>query len=109
MRGRTSGTVFVPRIVGPIRRIWPLEVRDVEFLRGNTDRMIKITIPGPFTISRKTENEFYKEEEELVMNYAAAVRDLKAVGRCDPARRAFTAALPAGERQPTCRRFCGQN
>jgi len=82
--GRTGGTVVVPRIVGPIRRMRPVEVRDVEFLRANTDHMIKITLPGPFTMSRQAKNEFYKDEEELVMDYAAAVnaeiRDLKAAG-----------------------------
>jgi len=84
VRGRTSGTVVVPRIIGPIRRLRPVEVRDVEFLRANTDRKIKITLPGPFTMSRQAKNEFYKDEEELVMDYAAAVnaelRDLKAAG-----------------------------
>jgi 5-methyltetrahydropteroyltriglutamate--homocysteine methyltransferase len=84
VRGRSSGTVVVPRIVGPIRRLRSVEVRDVEFLRRNTDRTIKITLPGPFTMSRQAKNEYYTEEEELVMDYAAAVnaelRDLKAAG-----------------------------
>jgi 5-methyltetrahydropteroyltriglutamate--homocysteine methyltransferase len=84
VRGRSSGAVVVPRIVGPIRRQRPVEVRDVEFLRRHTDRTIKITIPGPFTMSRQAKNEFYRDEEELVMDYAAAVnaelRDLKAAG-----------------------------
>jgi 5-methyltetrahydropteroyltriglutamate--homocysteine methyltransferase len=74
----------VPRIVGPMRRLRPVEMRDVEFLRANTDRAIKITLPGTFTMSRQAKNEFYKDEEELVMDYAAAVnaeaRDLKAAG-----------------------------
>src|SRR5438128_3407616 len=82
--GRTGGSVTVPRIVGPIRRLRPVEVRDVEFLRRNTDRRIKITLPGPFTMSRQAKNEYYKDEEEMVMDYAAAVnaelRDLKAAG-----------------------------
>jgi 5-methyltetrahydropteroyltriglutamate--homocysteine methyltransferase len=82
--GRTGGFVTVPRVVGPIRRLRPVEVRDVEFLRRNTDRMIKITLPGPFTMSRQAKNEHYKDEEELVMDYAAAVnaelRDLKVAG-----------------------------
>src|SRR5271157_3341683 len=84
VRGRSSGTVTVPRIVGPIRRLRPVEVHDVEFLRHHTDRLIKITLPGPFTMSRQAKNEFYRDEEELVMVYAAAVnaelRDLKAAG-----------------------------
>jgi 5-methyltetrahydropteroyltriglutamate--homocysteine methyltransferase len=58
VRGRTSGTVVVPRIVGPIRRLRPVERRDVEFLRANTDRTIKITLPGPFTMSRQAKNDF---------------------------------------------------
>ena len=82
--GRTGGSMTVPRIVGPIRRVRSVEVRDVEYLRRNTDRMTKITLPGPFTMSRQAKNEFYKAEEELVMDYAAAVnaeaRDLKAAG-----------------------------
>jgi 5-methyltetrahydropteroyltriglutamate--homocysteine methyltransferase len=82
--GRTGGSVTVPRIVGPIRRLRPVEVRDVEFLRRNTERQIKITLPGPFTMSRQAKNEYYKDEEELVMDYAAAVnaelRDLKVAG-----------------------------
>ena len=84
VRGRSSGQVVVPRIVGPIRRLHPVEVRDVEFLRRHTGRMIKITLPGPFTMSRQAKDEFYHDEEALVMDYAAAVnaelRDLKAAG-----------------------------
>src|SRR6202045_4311930 len=82
--GRSGGSITVPRIVGPIRRLRPVEVRDVEFLRRNTDRCIKITLPGPFTMSRQAKNEYYKDEEEMVMDYAAAVnaevRNLKAAG-----------------------------
>jgi len=82
--GRTGGSVTVPRVVGPIRRLRPVEVGDVEFLRRNTERTIKITLPGPFTMSRQAKNEYYKDDEELVMDYAAAVnaevRDLKAAG-----------------------------
>src|SRR5271157_795180 len=63
----------VPRIVGKIRRKQPVEVRDVEFLRANTDRAIKITVPGPFTMSQQAQNEFYKDEQEMILDYAAAV------------------------------------
>jgi len=65
----------VPRIVGKIRRKQPVEVRDVEFLRANTDRPIKITVPGPFTMSQQAQNDFYKDEQEVVLDYAAAVND----------------------------------
>src|SRR5689334_13654898 len=65
----------VPRVVGKVRRKHPVEVRDVEFLRANTDRMIKATVPGPFTMSQQAQNDFYKSEEDLVMDYAAAVNE----------------------------------
>jgi 5-methyltetrahydropteroyltriglutamate--homocysteine methyltransferase len=63
----------VPRVTGKVRRKYPVEVRDVEFLRANTDGMIKITVPGPFTMSQQAQNDFYKDEQELVLDYAAAV------------------------------------
>ncbi|MES2100079.1 MAG: 5-methyltetrahydropteroyltriglutamate--homocysteine methyltransferase [Pseudomonadota bacterium] len=74
----------VPRIVGKIRRMHAVEVDDLKFLRANTDRMVKITVPGPFTMLQQAQNDFYKSEEEAAMDYAAAVnaeiRDLFAAG-----------------------------
>jgi len=74
----------VPRVVGRIRRKHPVEVRDVEFLRANTDRMIKITVPGPFTMAQQAQNDFYASEAEMAQDYAVAVnaeiRDLFAAG-----------------------------
>jgi 5-methyltetrahydropteroyltriglutamate--homocysteine methyltransferase len=74
----------VPRIVGPIRRTGPIEVGDVKFLRASTDRTIKMTVPGPFTMSQQAQNEHYPDLEAAAMNYAAAVnaeiRDLHAAG-----------------------------
>ena len=74
----------VPRVTGKVRRKHPVEVRDLEFLRANTDRMIKITVPGPFTMSQQAQNDFYEDEQEMVLDYAAAVnaeiKDLFAAG-----------------------------
>jgi 5-methyltetrahydropteroyltriglutamate--homocysteine methyltransferase len=74
----------VPRVTGKVRRKHPVEVRDVEFLRANTERTIKITVPGPFTMSQQAQNDFYKDEQEMVLDYAAAVnaeiKDLFAAG-----------------------------
>ena len=74
----------VPRVVGRIRRRHPIQVRDVTFLRANTDRMIKITVPGPFTMAQQAQNDFYKDEVDLAMDYATAVneeiKDLFAAG-----------------------------
>lgn len=74
----------VPRVVGKVKRRHAVEVRDVEFLRANTDRTIKITVPGPFTMSQQAQNDFYESDEELAVDYAAAVneeiRDLFAAG-----------------------------
>ncbi len=63
----------MPRVVSKVRRTHPVEVRDVEFLRRNTDRAIKITMPGPFTMSKQCQNEHYAEFEDMVMDFAAAI------------------------------------
>jgi len=84
VRTRTGRLQPVPRVVGPIRRRHAVEVRDVQFLRANTDRRIKITLPGPFTLSQQAFDEHYKDEAALAMAYAAAVneeaKDLKRAG-----------------------------
>ena len=81
---RTGHPNPVPRVVGPIRRREPVEVRDVEFLRSLTDRRIKITVPGPFTMTQQAQNDHYPDERSLALAYAEAVneelRDLKAAG-----------------------------
>ena len=106
---RTGHPNPVPRVVGPIRRARPVKVRDVEFVRAATDRPIRITVPGPFTMSQQAQNDHYADAGELAMDYAVAVneelRDLVAAGadvvqidepylqaRPDPAREY---ALPA--------------
>ena len=81
---RTGHENPVPRVVGPIRRTRPVEVRDVEFLRSLTDRPIKITVPGPFTMTQQAQNDHYADARSLALAYAEAVnaelRDLKAAG-----------------------------
>ncbi len=65
----------VPRIVGRIRRVHAVEVEDVRFLRAHTKKPIKITVPGPFTMSQQAQNEFYATDEEAALDYAAAVNE----------------------------------
>ena len=81
---RTGHENPVPRVVGPIRRRGPVEVRDVEFLRSLTAGRIKITVPGPFTMTQQAQDDHYGDERELALAYADAVneelRDLKAAG-----------------------------
>ncbi|MBZ5500794.1 MAG: 5-methyltetrahydropteroyltriglutamate--homocysteine methyltransferase [Acidobacteriia bacterium] len=72
---RSGASVSVPRVVGKIRRKHPVEVRDIRFLRANTDRQVKITVPGPFTMSRQAQNDYYATEEEMALDYAAAVNE----------------------------------
>jgi 5-methyltetrahydropteroyltriglutamate--homocysteine methyltransferase len=72
---RTGHPNPVPRVVGPIRRTRAVEVRDVEFLRANTDRKIKATLPGPFTMSQQAQDDYYNDEEALAMALAAAVNE----------------------------------
>jgi 5-methyltetrahydropteroyltriglutamate--homocysteine methyltransferase len=82
--GRMGKPTPVPRVVGALRRRHAVEVRDVQFLRANTDRITKITLPGPFTLSMQAKDEHYGDEEALAMAYAEVVaeeaRDLKAAG-----------------------------
>jgi 5-methyltetrahydropteroyltriglutamate--homocysteine methyltransferase len=81
---RPGINVPVPRVVAPIRRTRPVEVEDMAFLRANTRRLAKITLPGPFTLSRQAADAFYKDEEAMVMDFAAAVNaealELEAAG-----------------------------
>src|SRR5437763_5855716 len=70
---RSGARAVVPRITGPIRRRGPIEVRDVQFLRANTAKPIKITLPGPFTMAQQAQDDYYQDEEALAMAYAAAV------------------------------------
>ena len=81
---RTGKPAPVPLVSGPIRRERPVEVADVAFLRANTRRTVKITLPGPFTLTQQAENAHYPDDESLAMAYAAAVnaeiRDLFAAG-----------------------------
>ena len=71
---RTGNTkTAVPRVIGKIKRTAPVELRDMQFLRENTDHAAKITLPGPFTMSQQAKNEFYKDDEELAMAFAEAV------------------------------------
>jgi 5-methyltetrahydropteroyltriglutamate--homocysteine methyltransferase len=81
---RAGRSVSVPRVVGKVRRKAPVEVDDMKFLRANTQRKAKITLPGPFTMAQQAKNEFYKDADEMVMDFAAAVNaevcDLEAAG-----------------------------
>lgn len=82
--GRTGKVTLVPRVVGNLRRRNPVELRDMQFLRANTEGKTKITLPGPFTLSMQAHDEHYGDEEALAMAYAEVVaeeaRDLKAAG-----------------------------
>jgi 5-methyltetrahydropteroyltriglutamate--homocysteine methyltransferase len=123
---RYGNQTRVPRVIGRIQRTRPVELRDMQFLRQHTDRPAKITLPGPFTMAQQASNEFYRDVEEMAMDFAAAVneeaRDLQAAGadviqldepwlRNDPeaakryAVRAINRAL-AGLRVPTAVHLC---
>ncbi|HSR96276.1 MAG TPA: hypothetical protein VLM79_04355, partial [Kofleriaceae bacterium] len=84
VRNRNGKEVAVPRVVGKVRRLRPIELRDAEFLRRTTGRATKITLPGPFTMTQLAKDEHYGDERALAMDYADAVneeaRDLKKAG-----------------------------
>jgi 5-methyltetrahydropteroyltriglutamate--homocysteine methyltransferase len=73
--GSSGRSTPVPRVVGPIRRVRPVQVRDVQFLRAHTDRPIKATVPGPFTMAQQAQNDFYPDRESLAMDYATCVNE----------------------------------
>jgi 5-methyltetrahydropteroyltriglutamate--homocysteine methyltransferase len=81
---RRNVLVPVPRVTGEIRRVAPVQVHDVAFLRAHTNRPIKITIPGAFTMAKLAQDEFYRDTGALISAYAqvlnAEIRDLKAAG-----------------------------
>lgn len=81
---RTGTKVPVPRVVGKVRRMHAVNVRDVKFLRAHTERCVKVTVPGPFTMTQLSANDFYASPAELALDYAAAVneeiKDLFAAG-----------------------------
>jgi 5-methyltetrahydropteroyltriglutamate--homocysteine methyltransferase len=72
---RSGRPDLVPRVVGPIRRRQAVGVRDVEFLRANTERRIKITVPGPFTMTQQAVDDYYGDESRLAMDFAVAVNE----------------------------------
>lgn len=72
---RTGNKTPVPRVVGKIRRTRPVEVRDMQFLRANTAKPAKITLPGPFTMGQQVKDEFYGDAEAMCMDYAQAVNE----------------------------------
>lgn len=70
---RNGKPIPVPRVIGPIRRRVPVELRDLKVLRHNTNRPVKATVPGPFTMSKQAQDDYYKDEEALALGYADAV------------------------------------
>src|SRR6201985_3817082 len=91
----------VPRVTGPIRRRHPVEVSDLSFLREHTSRTVKITVPGPFTMSQQAQDDHYGSAEAAAMGYAEAVNaevaELLAAGApAGPATGGAPALLGAG-------------
>jgi 5-methyltetrahydropteroyltriglutamate--homocysteine methyltransferase len=84
VRNRSGLEIPVPRVTGEIRRPRPVQVEDVRFLREHTDRAIKMTVPGPFTMSQQAQNAHYPDDRALALAYADVVRaeiaDLFAAG-----------------------------
>jgi len=75
VKTRSGAMTPVPRVVAKLRRTGPVELRDMQFLRANTALPAKITLPGPFTMGQQAKNEFYKDDEEMAMDFAIAVNE----------------------------------
>ena len=84
VRNRSGIDIPVPRVTGEIRRPQPVQVEDVRFLRAHTDRAVKITVPGPFTMAQQAQDDHYRDDRVLALAYADVVRaeiaDLFAAG-----------------------------
>jgi 5-methyltetrahydropteroyltriglutamate--homocysteine methyltransferase len=81
---RSGHPIKLPRIAGKVRRRHPVQVEDLKFLKRHTKKPVKITVPGPFTMSEQAQNVYYQTGEEAALDYAVAVneeiRDLFAAG-----------------------------
>lgn len=75
VRNRSGIDIPVPRVTGDIRRPQPVQVDDVRFLRAHSDRTIKITVPGPFTMAQQAQNDHYADDRALALAYADVVRE----------------------------------
>ncbi|SFP96861.1 5-methyltetrahydropteroyltriglutamate--homocysteine methyltransferase [Geodermatophilus dictyosporus] len=75
VRNRSGQPIPVPRVVGEIRRRGPIQARDVAFLRAATDRAVKTTLPGPFTMAQQAQDEHYGDDRALALAYADVVRE----------------------------------
>jgi 5-methyltetrahydropteroyltriglutamate--homocysteine methyltransferase len=75
VKNRAGVDTVMPRVVGKVARGGAVELRDMQFLRRNTERLAKITLPGPFTMTQQAKNEFYKDQDELAMDFAVAVNE----------------------------------
>ena len=72
---RSGKAIPVPRVTGEIARRGPIQARDVRFLRAATDRPVKITLPGPFTMAQQAQDEHYGDDRALALAYADVVRE----------------------------------
>src|SRR6202453_4685654 len=70
---RNGKPIAVPRVVGPIRRNGAVLMRDLKVLRANTDRPVKMTLPGPFTMSKQAQDDYYRDAPAMALDFAAAV------------------------------------
>ena len=75
VKTRSGQMTPVPRVIGKLRRSRPVELRDMQFLRANTGRPAKITLPGPFTMGQQAKNEYYQDDEEMAMDFSVAVNE----------------------------------
>ena len=89
LTNRAGRSIPVPRVVGPIRRTRAVEVDALSFLRRMTDRPVKVTLPGPFTLTQQAKDEWYQDPEAVAMDFAAAVNE-ESAGSCRP--RALTSS-----------------
>jgi 5-methyltetrahydropteroyltriglutamate--homocysteine methyltransferase len=77
-------TVEVPTVVDPIQRSGSIHAREAEFLRNNTKKKIKFTLPGPMTICDTIANDCYQTRSQMAFEFASILnkeaKDLEKMG-----------------------------
>jgi 5-methyltetrahydropteroyltriglutamate--homocysteine methyltransferase len=75
VRIRNRYDADVPMVVGPVARRHPIYVEDARFLRGETDRRVKYTLPGPMTMVDTLFDAHYRSREKLAWAFAEILNE----------------------------------
>jgi len=75
VRIRNRYDADVPMVVGPVARRHPVFVDAARFLRGATERRVKVTLPGPMTMVDTLYDGHYRSREKLAWAFAGILNE----------------------------------